>query len=87
MNDIASQNGLGNGVVSSALLGWISCRDRLPSESDADTAGDVWWWMPRHADKGAQRDCWDGHYMGDATHWMPRSGRDNDIEQPQFPST
>lgn len=60
---------------------WIPMTVRKPTEKDANSDGDVWFWMPKHASHGAQRDCWDlGH---GATHWMP----DNDLgEQPQPPS-
>lgn len=72
-------------VGSGTLLGWISCRDRLPKEKDADDFGDCWWWMPRHASHGAQKDYWDAHDSNDATHWMHSDGYEADGEQPEPP--
>jgi len=62
---------------------WISCSERRPTETDADTNGEVWWWIPRHASHGAQHDYWE---CGEnATHWQPTD--DYIDEQPVPPAT
>lgn len=71
-------------VGTSGGFGWIDCNIRRPHAEDANQWNEVWWWIPRFASHGAQRDFW---YMGEgATYWMHSDGYEEDGEQPDPPS-
>lgn len=67
-NQPASASGTAPAVVSSHGSEWIACAEKTPTLNDANNLGEVWWWIPRLASYGPQRDHWiEGE---DATHWM-----------------